>query len=89
MTLVAFGGAGPIHAAALCESVGIGRVAVPPYPGLFSALGLLLANSRLDYLRSIERLVAEISAKEVGQFYRELKSRRAASLVNRGYRSTK
>ena len=37
MTLVAFGGAGPIHAATLCESVGISRVAIPPYPGLFSA----------------------------------------------------
>jgi N-methylhydantoinase A len=72
MTLVAFGGAGPIHAAALCESVGIGRVAIPPYPGLFSALGLLLANSRLDYIRSVERQIADVSAPEVAQLYHEM-----------------
>ncbi|MGO9060498.1 MAG: hydantoinase/oxoprolinase family protein [Candidatus Binataceae bacterium] len=72
MTLVAFGGAGPIHAAALCESVGISRVAIPPYPGLFSALGLLLANSRLDYIRSVERQLGELAASEVMGIYREL-----------------
>jgi N-methylhydantoinase A len=84
MTLVAFGGAGPIHAAALCESVGIGRVAIPPYPGLFSALGLLLANSRLDYLRSVERLVAEVNASEVAQIYRELEEQARREFAEQG-----
>ncbi len=46
--LVAFGGAGPLHAAALAASVGIGRVIVPPNAGLASAFGTLVADLRVD-----------------------------------------
>ena len=53
LSLVAFGGAGPIHAAGLAETLGMGRVYVPLHPGLFSALGLLLADVRYDYVQSI------------------------------------
>jgi len=52
-TLIAFGGGGPLHAAALAEGLGIGRVFVPQFSGLFSALGLLLADLRHDYVRSM------------------------------------
>jgi N-methylhydantoinase A len=52
-SLIAFGGAGPIHAAELASSLGIGRVYVPLFPGLFSALGLLLADLRYDYVQSV------------------------------------
>jgi N-methylhydantoinase A len=52
-SLIAFGGAGPIHAAELAASLGIRRVYVPLFPGLFSALGLLLADLRYDYVQSI------------------------------------
>jgi N-methylhydantoinase A len=52
-SLVAFGGAGPLHAAALAASLGMTRVYVPLFPGLFSALGLLLADLRYDYVHSI------------------------------------
>jgi len=52
-TLIAFGGAGPIHATALAASLGISRVYVPLFPGLFSALGLLLADLRYDYVQSV------------------------------------
>ncbi|MCS7050597.1 MAG: hydantoinase/oxoprolinase family protein, partial [Thermomicrobium sp.] len=51
--LVAFGGAGPVHAAALAASLGMTRVCIPLFPGLFSALGLLLADLRYDYVHSI------------------------------------
>jgi N-methylhydantoinase A len=84
MTLVAFGGAGPIHAAALCESVGINRVAIPPYPGLFSALGLLLANSRLDYIASVERPIANMTAPEVVHSYRELEEQARREFAEQG-----
>ncbi|HEU5367870.1 MAG TPA: hydantoinase/oxoprolinase family protein, partial [Ktedonobacterales bacterium] len=42
-TLVAFGGAGPLHACALADELSIPRIIVPPHPGLFSAWGLLVA----------------------------------------------
>jgi N-methylhydantoinase A len=47
-TLVAFGGAGPLHAAAIARAVGARRVIVPPHPGLSSAFGTLLADMRVD-----------------------------------------
>ena len=46
--LLAFGGAGPLHAAAVARTLGIPRVIVPLHPGVFSALGLLLADIRVD-----------------------------------------
>lgn len=52
-SLIAFGGAGPIHAAELATTLGIRRVYVPLFPGLFSALGLLLADLRYDYVQSV------------------------------------
>jgi N-methylhydantoinase A len=54
-TLVAFGGAGPLHAADVARSMGMRRVLVPPRPGLLSAIGLLHADVRGDF--SLTRLV--------------------------------
>ena len=44
VTLYAFGGAGPLHAAELASELGIWRVYIPPYAGVFSAIGLLVAK---------------------------------------------
>jgi N-methylhydantoinase A len=51
-TLVAFGGAGPMHALALAEEIGIPRVLVPRHPGNFSALGLLASDIKHDDVRT-------------------------------------
>jgi N-methylhydantoinase A len=51
-TLVAFGGAGPLHATALASTLGIPRVVVPPMPSVLSALGTLLSKVRHDYVRT-------------------------------------
>jgi N-methylhydantoinase A len=53
-TLVAHGGAGPLHAGDLAQELGIRQIIIPPNPGLFSALGLL--HSRIDVNFSITRL---------------------------------
>jgi N-methylhydantoinase A len=52
-TLVAFGGAGPLHAVALAEALGMERVLVPPTPGVLSALGLLMADVVYDTSRAL------------------------------------
>ena len=52
-TLVPFGGAGPLHAAALAEALGMRRVLVPPAPGVLSALGLLMADVVYDTARAV------------------------------------
>lgn len=56
-TLVSFGGAGGLHASALAESLAIPRVLIPSDPGAFSALGLLLAEVRKDYSRTVMQTV--------------------------------
>jgi N-methylhydantoinase A len=71
-TLVSFGGAGPIHAAALAEDMEISKVLVPVFPGLFSALGLLLADYRHDYIRSLVTPLAAIDPNTILQHYKEL-----------------
>jgi N-methylhydantoinase A len=52
-TLVPFGGAGPLHAAALAEALGMRQVLVPPAPGVLSALGLLMADVVYDTARAV------------------------------------
>ena len=58
--LFAFGGAGPMHAAAIARELGIPRVLVPRFPGITSALGCVLADVRHDYVRSLHRPLADV-----------------------------
>jgi N-methylhydantoinase A len=51
--LIAFGGAGPLHALSIAAEVGIGSVLVPPRPGLASAFGLLVADLKHDFSRTL------------------------------------
>src|SRR5207249_5348898 len=50
--LIAYGGAGPVHAGALARAAGIGRVVVPVHSGAFSALGCLVSPLRYDAVRT-------------------------------------
>jgi N-methylhydantoinase A len=52
-TLVAFGGAGPLHACELASALRIPRVLVPTTPGVLSALGMLVADTLKDYVRTV------------------------------------
>jgi N-methylhydantoinase A len=51
-TLVAFGGAGPLHGAEVADMLGIPEVIVPPHPGITSAVGLLISDLRYDAIRT-------------------------------------
>ena len=65
--LVAFGGAGPQHAVLLAEELGIGRVVIPPLPGVFTALGMLMADFKFEarkaYPRDPEEAFIELESK--------------------------
>ncbi len=52
-SLFVFGGSGPIYAADLARELGVAEVIIPPEPGNFSALGMLLAEARLDSARTM------------------------------------
>lgn len=51
-TLVAFGGAGPLHSCDLAEELGMMRIIIPASPGTFCSLGLLVADIQYDYVRT-------------------------------------
>jgi N-methylhydantoinase A len=65
--LVAFGGAGPQHAAEVAEELGVTRVIIPPEPATFSALGMLLANSKFEircsFPKDVEREFQDLESK--------------------------
>jgi N-methylhydantoinase A len=83
-TLVAFGGAGPLHAADVARNMGMRKVLVPPRPGLLSALGLLHADVRGDF--SLTRLVRAdaTGVKSLNQGFRTLAKRGAQWLKGEG-----
>lgn len=64
-TLIAFGGAGPLHALAIAKEIRIPRVAIPRYPGTFSALGMLLAAWRQDYVQTFVADLDRVDGAEV------------------------
>jgi len=67
--LVAFGGAGPLHAAALARSVGIPTVLVPPYPGLNCAMGMLQTSVRHSYLRSEVGVLSRFPTERINALF--------------------
>jgi N-methylhydantoinase A len=73
--LVAFGGAGPLHANAVAELMGSFPVIVPPSPGLLCALGDLVADFRNEFARTLIRLTAEAGAEEIDAVLAELEGR--------------
>src|SRR3954470_7133472 len=64
-TLVAFGGAGPLHAAEVADLLGIPEVLVPPYPGITSASGLLTSDLKYDQMRTVFQLQGSIDADRI------------------------
>jgi N-methylhydantoinase A len=79
--LVAIGGAGPMHACALADELGIPRVVIPRYPGVAAAHGLLATDIRHDLRRSWLRPVAEIEPADLEAELERLEAEAAALLA--------
>jgi N-methylhydantoinase A len=73
--MVAFGGAGPLHANAVAELMGSFPVIVPPSPGLLCALGDLVAGFRNEFAQTLIRLTAEVNDAELRGTLDELEGR--------------
>lgn len=84
-TLVAFGGAGPVHAARVARELGMARVLVPLYPGCTSALGLLTADVRHDYVRSKLDRVEAVDLEAANGIFAALAEQAAAELAAEGF----
>lgn len=65
MTLLPFGGAGPMFGCALAEALAMRRIMIPPHPGVLSALGLAAAAERVDVIAPLHRRLAELRAEDV------------------------
>ena len=72
--LVAFGGAGPLHACALAEELDVPEVIVPPIPGAFSALGLVGADIRRDYARTIYAPLDDLSPEQLAAIWDDMEA---------------
>jgi len=66
---VAFGGAGPLHGAALIRDVGIRSMLVPQYPGVLCAMGCALADLRIDLSQTLEKNLDALPAGEVERIF--------------------
>ena len=73
--LVAFGGAGPLHAVDVAQHLEMTRVVVPPHPGLVSALGTLMTDLRVDRARTVmhrsDRLDLPLLSRQLAEVTRE------------------
>jgi N-methylhydantoinase A len=83
--LLAFGGAGPLHAAALASELGMKGVLVPAFPGAFSALGLLLSDVRQDYVTSELGAIDAVEPAHVAGVFDALRARGEAELLAQGF----
>jgi N-methylhydantoinase A len=83
-TLLPFGGAGGVHAAAVAQELGMRRILVPPRPGAFSALGLLCTDVVHDYIRSELKLLAEVRPEHAEAIFAELEAKARNELAAEG-----
>ncbi len=88
LPLLAYGGAGPVHAAFLAVEIGSPRVLVPFLPGSFSAYGILTADLRLDYARGFVRPLRK-SARAIHRIVKRLRAKADGGLRAHGVSPSK
>jgi len=79
--LAAFGGAGPLHCAALAGELGIAEILCPPIPGAFSALGLVGSDLKRDYVRTVYVTTADADPLALEAAFAALEKEGAAMLA--------
>ncbi len=82
--MVAFGGAGPAHAAEIARELHVPRLIVPRAPGHYSALGMLLADNRHDYVRTYYKRLEEAEFSDIERVFDEMVGEARALLESEG-----
>jgi N-methylhydantoinase A len=80
-TLVAFGGGGSLHAAALARELRVKRIVVPTAPAVFSAWGMLMTDLRNDYVRTMVVRSDQMTSSRLCDIFAEMEGQAAAELV--------
>jgi N-methylhydantoinase A len=83
-TLMAFGGAGPLHACEMAKELGIKQVLLPPSPGTFCSLGLLIADTRFDLSQSYIMIADEENMSTMNRIFSDLVDKGNKMLDNEG-----
>ena len=86
--LLAFGGAGAIHAAKMARELGMRGVLVPAFPGVTSALGLLLSDVRYDYVVSELSRIDETDLAHMRAIFEQLRDQSERELLSQGFAAT-
>lgn len=79
-TLVAFGGAGPLHACELAKEIGMSKIVIPLYPGALSAFGLVTSDIRHDYVQTIAKPAASVEPGDLLRAYAAMEEKARAQL---------
>ncbi|NIQ39442.1 MAG: hydantoinase/oxoprolinase family protein [Proteobacteria bacterium] len=83
--IIAFGGAGPMHAVELAKDLHVKKVIVPVYPGAFSALGALIADTRFDYMRTSIMPSTNLKLERINTIYKDLEERAREDFLKEGF----
>jgi N-methylhydantoinase A len=83
--LLAFGGAGPVHAGRIARDLGMAGVIVPLYPGVYSAIGLIMSDVKHDYVQSRMTPLAVLTAAEIEAMFANLLGEAADELHHDGF----
>jgi N-methylhydantoinase A len=87
--LIAYGGAGPLHASAIAREIGMDRVIVPRAPGHFCAFGMLFSDLRYDYVRTSLMRLADARFDEIESAYKVMIDEGRAALAGSGVKPSK
>lgn len=83
--LLAFGGAGPVHAGRIARDLGMAGMIVPLYPGVYSAIGLIMSDVKHDYIQSKMMPIGAVSPQDVNAMFARLEVLAAEELRNDGF----
>ena len=84
-SLLAFGGAGPLHAVGVARELDISNVIIPPNPGILCAMGLLVADARNDYVRTFLMDTASADSERVNRIFDQMESDARQWLTGEGF----
>ncbi|MEW6261922.1 MAG: hydantoinase/oxoprolinase family protein [Thermodesulfobacteriota bacterium] len=89
-SLLSFGGAGGVHAVDLARELGLAEAVIPPLPGTFSALGLLVTETRHDYVTALGGLrVDRADPRGLEVMYQAMEAKAAADLAEEGFEAAR
>ncbi len=84
-SLLAFGGAGPLHAAGVARELEISRVIVPLNPGILCAMGLIVADARNDYVKTSLMDMDTADTEKINQIFEQLEKEARQWLAQEGF----